>query len=402
MLSVDDALRLVLEHAEPVPAVWWTSLADACGCVLAETVTSDIDSPPHDKAIVDGYAVCSADVKAAGVELRVLEEITAGAVPTQTVERGTATRIMTGAPLPLGADAVVMVEQTETTGDRVRILQSPAKSGQNIMRRATSLARGQTVLEPGKLLRPVEIGLLAELGRGSLSVVRPPRVGVLVTGNELVAHNRTPEPGQIRNSNGPMLTALAQATGVPATNLGIAPDRLDGLQGLIYSGMATHEVLVISGGVSAGVLDLVPGALESQGVQKVFHKVNLKPGKPLWFGKKNYETGRRPTLVFGLPGNPVSSLVCFELFVRPAIERMRGLTPRGLRKQAARLAFDHQQRGDRPTYWPSAICENEVKPLAWKGSGDLRTLADANCLAIFAAGERLYRAGEEVEVLLLQ
>jgi molybdopterin molybdotransferase len=193
---------------------------------------------------------------------------------------------------------------------------------------------------------------------------------------------------------------MAKQTGGRASPLGIAGDDLIELTRDINAGL-TRDILILSGGVSAGVLDLVPQVLTKLGVTQVFHKVNLKPGKPLLFGFKDRSAGHR-TLVFGLPGNPVSSLVCFELFVRPAIQKMRGLPPMGLRKRSAQLAFDHQQRGDRPTYWPAAICENEVKPLAWKGSGDLRTLADANCLAFFAAGERLYRAGEEVDVLLLQ
>ena len=183
-----------LDRAQPLSPVL-TSLGDACGRVLAEPIVSDIDSPPHDKSIVDGYAVIAADIKSAGVELAILEEITAGAVPTRAVQPGTATRIMTGAPLPEGADAVVMIEQTETAGNRVRILQSPIKTGQNIMRQAASLARGQRILQPGKLLRPIELGLLAEVGRAQVSVIPAPRVAVLVTGNELVEHSAAPGPG---------------------------------------------------------------------------------------------------------------------------------------------------------------------------------------------------------------
>ena len=397
MLSVDQAVKLVLDRTEPLPAVS-TELADACGCVLAEAVISDVDSPPHDKAIVDGYAIVAADIKAGQVELAILEEVTAGEVPTRGVEHGTATRIMTGAPLPPGADAVVMVEQTETVGEHVCILQTAVKPGQNIMRRAASLTRGQAVLQPGKLLRLLEIGLLAEVGRRALSVIPRPRVAVVVTGNELVDPAVSPAAGQIRNSNGPMLTALAASAGARAANLGIARDNDDDLQAAFFFGL-THDVLVISGGVSAGVLDLVPGTLEQLGVEQVFHKVNLKPGKPLWFGVKSSSEGRQ-TLVFGLPGNPVSSLVCFELFLRPAIQKLRRLPPTGLRRTTGRLTCDHQQRGDRPTYWPAAINDGNLTPLPWKGSGDLRTLTDANCLALFPAGDCLYRAGEEIEALL--
>jgi molybdopterin molybdotransferase len=395
MLSVDEALRIVLDQAQriqPAPRL----VTQALGCTLAEPVVSDIDSPPHDKSVVDGYAIIAADVAAVGVELDILEEVTAGGMPARCVEPGTATRIMTGAPIPDGADAVVMIEQTETCGSRVCIGQANVKRGQNIMQRAASLARGQTVLEPGKHLRAIEIGLLAELGHTRVLIIRP-QIAVLATGNELVDIFAVPQASQIRNSNGPMLAALAATAGAESIDLGIARDRTNDLSRAITDGLA-YDVLLISGGVSAGVLDLVPRVLESLEIKQFFHKVNLKPGKPLWFGVKQH--GNRKSLVFGLPGNPVSSLVCFELFVRPAIQKMRGLEPTGLARRKARLAFDHQQRGDRPTYWPAAICEDEVKPLAWKGSGDLRTLADANCLAFFVAGERRYRAGEEVELLL--
>jgi molybdopterin molybdotransferase len=397
MLTVDQALELVLDHAQPLPPVR-TQLADAQGRVLAEPITSDMDSPPHDKAVVDGYAVIAADISAPGTELAILEEVTAGAVPTRTIEHGTATRIMTGAPLPLGADAVVMIEQTQTAGDRVRILQ-PVKPGQNIMRRAASLSRGQTVLQAGKLLRAIEIGLLAEVGKTFVATVPRPRVAVLATGNELVSSSTIPGPSQIRNSNGPLLNELVRQAGGNAAPLGIARDELDDLTKYIVCGL-TGDVLLLSGGVSAGVLDLVPQVLGQLGVERVFHKVNLKPGKPLWFGVRRNGEGS-PTLVFGLPGNPVSSLVCCELFVRPAIQKLRGLPPTGLRRMTAQLTREHQQRGERPTYWPAQFGEEGVRPLPWQGSGDLRTLVDANCLAFFPAGDRLFRAGEEVDLLLL-
>jgi molybdopterin molybdotransferase len=401
MLSVDLALQLVLDNTQPLPPVQ-SSLVDAGGRVLAEPIVSDIDSPPHDKAIVDGYAVVAADLVAPNVELAILEEITAGAMPTRTVERGLASRIMTGAPLPPGADAVVMVEQTEMAGNCVRILSGRAKSGQNIMRRAAAMSRGQIVLAAGKRLRPIELGLLAEVGRTSVLVIPQPRVTVIATGNELVEQGAEPAPGQIRNSNGPMLAALARSAGAVVASSEIARDNPDDLHRIISAGLRSY-VLVISGGVSAGVLDLVPNVLKQLGVEQVFHKVDLKPGKPLWFGVRRRDESQS-TLVFGLPGNPVSSLVCYELFVRPAIQKLCGQSPTGLRRAAGVLARDHQQRGERPTYWPAVWNnpegETTVVLLPWQGSGDLRTLADANCLACFPAGERLYSAGERIDVLL--
>ena len=401
MLSVAEALELVLQQAQTL-APRRIAAAEALGCQVAEAIASDVDSPPHDKSIVDGYAVQAATA-AAGVELQILEEVTAGAVPQKAVTADTATRIMTGAGLPTGADAVVMIEQTTLHGDRVRIDAASVRAGQNIMRRATSLARGQQVLGPGKTLRAIELGLLAEVGRTHVAAIPRPQVAVLATGNELVETARLPGPGQIRNSNGPLLAALVRQAGATPIELGIARDNPADLRDKISRGLA-HDVLVLSGGVSAGVLDLVPQVLAELGVCQVFHKVNLKPGKPLWFGVAP-RAGGEPTLVFGLPGNPVSTLVCFELFVRPAIAQLGGRGALGLQKARARLTAEHRQRGDRPTYWPAQIqltgSGNQATPLSWQGSGDLRTLSEANALAHFPAGDRLFQASEEIEVFHL-
>lgn len=402
MLEIDEALRLVLEHAQTL-APSQVALKDALGLTLAESIVSDIDSPPHDKSIVDGYALIAADVVEPGAELKVIEEITAGQVPTQRVLAGTTSRIMTGAPLPEGADAVVMVEKTELVGAHlIRILQAGVKRGQNIMRRAASLAKGQTVLQAGSTLRAIELGLLAEVGH-SQAVVNPrPRVAVLATGNELVPYEQTPAAGQIRNSNGAMLAGLVAQAGGEAVDLGIGRDSAEDLRRLCEQGLQC-DVLIISGGVSAGVLDLVPSVLESLGVEQVFHKINLKPGKPLWFGVKK-ALGKN-TLVFGLPGNPVSSLVCFELFARPAIAKLLGKQAAGLERVTARLAAEYHQRGGRVTLFPAALrhegADLIATPLNWRGSGDLRTLTEAQGLIHFSSGERHFTAGEEVSVLKL-
>lgn len=400
MIGVDEALRLVLASAPPLTPRR-TPLDAAAGLVLAEDVASDIDSPPHDKSVVDGYAVQAASARE-GAELRVLEEVVAGTVPKREVTPGEATRIMTGAPIPPGADAVVMVERTELIAGvaepRVRLL-AQAKLGQNIMRRATSMQRGQNVLRAGRLLGGIEIGLLAEVGQATVSAAPQPSVAVLATGNELVDAGATPGPGQIRNSNGPMLTALVREAGGSATPLGVARDDAAELRACIERGLQ-HDVLLLSGGVSEGVLDMVPRVLAEADVEPVFHKVRLKPGKPLWFGTRR--TDQRTTLVFGLPGNPVSSLVCFRLFVLPAIQALAARPATGLNRRRAALTADHFQRGDRPTYWPAAWATGSntsaVTPLAWQGSGDLRALADADGLAFFPAGERMYAAGENVDV----
>lgn len=402
MLSVDEALKIVLAHATPLPPVR-VALGDALGCVLAEEVASDVDSPPHDKAMVDGYAVVAADLASGRATLRLLEVITAGEVPRLIVEPGTTTRIMTGAPIPAGADAVVMVERSSIAPDgRIALDEARTVAGQNIFRRGRSLVRGQVVLRPGARLRSIEVGALAEVGRGEVQVVRRPSVAVLATGNELVAPSAMPDRGQIRNSNGPMLVAAVREAGATPVDLGIARDDVDDLARLIEAGLA-HDVLLLSGGVSAGVLDLVPAVLKSLAVDEVFHKVNLKPGKPLWFGHK--VAGTLPTLVFGLPGNPVGSLVCFELFVRPVIAKLSGRCDIAALRVSATLTKPVAQRGDRPTYFPAAYCETNayrrVEPLPWQGSADLATLVQANSLLVLPPGDKTYAEGEPVEVHLL-
>lgn len=403
MISVDEALRQVLAHAQPLTARS-VPLADALGLMLAQDVLSDVDSPPHDKSVVDGYAVQAASTFD-GAQLEVVEEVTAGQLPTREVTATTATRIMTGAPIPPGADAVIMVERTELieragANPLVRLGQQ-LPAGQNIVRQGTSMRRGQVVLQAGRPLSAIAIGLLAEVGCANVRVVPRPSVAVLATGNELVEPNRTPSPGQIRNSNGPMLAAMARECDAMATQLGIARDEAAHLRDCIDRGLQ-HDVLVLSGGVSAGVLDLVPSVLSEAGVEQVFHKVHLKPGKPLWFGVRR--TAERATLVFGLPGNPVSSLVSFQLFVRPALAALAGKPSSGLMRTRAKLTDNHRQSGDRPTYWPGAWRLNadgasQIEPLRWKGSGDLFTLAASDGLICFPPGTREFLAGEEIDVL---
>lgn len=410
MRGVSEALELVLAEAAGGMNPRETPAAKALGAVLAEDIASDIDSPPHDKSVVDGFAVRAADCTSSGNELAVIEQVTAGQTPQKVVGPGQATRIMTGAPIPDGADAVVMVELTEyaASATKVRIGQANVRPNQNIVRRGQSMRKGDCVLRAGKRLRAADIGLLAEVGRTYVNVVPRPVVSIVVTGNELVPADQQPGPGQIRNSNGPMLAALALECGIEAQDAGIAIDDEASLRAMVAANLQS-DVLILSGGVSEGVADLVPHVLAELGVCQVFHKVNLKPGKPIWFGVKGHADGRR-TLVFGLPGNPVSSLVCFQLFVRPALEKLAGREPRGMESFAAQLASPFRSRGDRPTYWPgrtrrSPHAEREslagekivsVEPLTWQGSGDLRTLADADCLLFFPSGQGEYSTGDEV------
>ncbi|MCA9248650.1 MAG: molybdopterin molybdotransferase MoeA [Planctomycetales bacterium] len=403
MISVDEARALVLDQSRPLAQVE-TPLAAALDGILAVDARSDVDSPPHDKSVVDGYALRAADLSDGRGELAILEEVTAGQMPTHSVTVNACTRIMTGAPIPAGADAVVMIERTELLADdRVRIDDPRCVAGQNIMPQASSLRQGEVVVHRGTRLRPIDIGLLAETGHAHVRVFDRPRVAMLATGNELVAIDQQPGPGKIRNSNSHLLASLlAQAQARPAP-LGIARDDRSALREAIERGLDC-DALLLSGGVSAGVLDLVPAVLAELGVQAVFHKVRVKPGKPLWFGV--HERAAHRCLVFGLPGNPLSGLVNFELFVRPALRTMQGETDVTPAYERARLGQEFRQRGTRQTYYPATLrrqaMSSTITPVEWRGSADLRGFAAANALAMFPAGERRFDEGEEIDVLPLQ
>jgi molybdopterin molybdotransferase len=398
MHSVAQALEIVLVHAHPLAAVAMPLGPETLGLVLAEDIVSDLDMPPFDKAMMDGFALRSNDLRDGRAELTVIEEIPAGKTPKLPILAGQASRIMTGAPIPQGADAVVMIERCEIVGNSVRVNDAQLTTRQNILSRAREMRVGETVLRAGIRLRPQEFGVLATVGRTKALVQPAPRVAILATGDELVEPITQPGPGQIRNGNGPMLAAqVARAGGIPWL-LGIARDETDHLRLLIAEGLQA-DVLLLSGGVSAGKRDLVPGVLADLGVAPLFHKIAMKPGKPLLFGVK------APHLVFGLPGNPVASLVCFEMFVRPALRALMRLPP-GPELVKAKLTKDYPYRTDRPTYHPARLQLTNagwtVEPVAWLGSPDLRGVTSANAFVLLPDGDHHHRAGDRLMVLRVE
>lgn len=398
MLTIDEALRRVVDAVQPLtPANW--PLSACLGLTLAAEIISDVDSPPFDKALMDGYAVRSADLATGQATLAVIEQVTAGQVPRKTVQPGTASQVMTGAPLPPGADAVVRIEDTRADGGQVIMKESRVSPGMNVMRRGAALRIGERVMTAGMPLSPARIAALAELGHAAPLVYPRPRASVLATGDELVAMHETPGPGQIRNSNEPMLTAQLAEWGLVVRSLGIARDSHADLSAKIEQGLQ-GDLFVLSGGVSAGKLDLVPAALAAAGVETAFHKVDMRPGKPVWFGIRRW-TDRSPCYVFGLPGNPVSSMVCCELFVRAAVRRLVGLDPAIPQPQFARLQHNYASRGDRPTFHPAELTTTAqgltARLVAWQGSSDLRATVEANGTIFMPAGERSFHEGDAVE-----
>jgi len=404
MLSVAQAQEIILQAARPLPPQTLALAPAAVGLVLAEDVVSDIDSPPFDKALMDGYAVRTTDLPEGRGELAIIEEVTAGRLPTREVGPGQATRIMTGAPLPAGADAVIPVERTRLLeGERVRVEDRPPRPGVNILRLGAEMRRGQAVLKAGCVLRPQEIGILASVGRTEARLIPPPVVAIIATGDEIVEASQAPGPGQIRNSNGHMLAAQVHRAGAIQMPPAIARDTEVHLRANIRQGL-TADVLLLSGGVSAGKLDLVPKVLQDLGVEAKFHKVEMKPGKPLFFGVRPRD-GTVPTLVFGLPGNPVSTFVGFELFVRPALRALCGMAEPMPRVVQAELAEDFPYRTDRTTYHPAALTTDargwRVQLVPWFGSPDLLGLTRANALAVLPVGDHQHRAGRCLPVLCL-
>ncbi len=410
MIDLAAAIDLVERTAARLPPRR-QRLADAVGRTLAGPVVADCDSPPFDRAMMDGFAVTAADFGTADeiVELEVAMDLAAGDATTATVRAGRCMRIMTGAPVPRSADAVVPVECAVDgtagahAGGRVRLRDSRFRPGQHVGRQGTAFRRGQEILHAGDVLTPAAVGLAAEAGATHVIAAARVRVAILSTGSELVPCDTVPDAGRIRNSNGPMLAAAVAALGAEPIELGIAPDRPEPLRSAVAAGLGA-DVLVLSGGVSAGDLDLVPATFSGCGVTKVFHKVRLKPGKPVWFGVLR-RAASTPTLVFGLPGNPASSLVCFQLFVRPAIHMLAG-APREhwhLPRAAARLVAAVKSPPDRPVYLPCRLTRSgavlEAEPLPWTGSADLVGLATADGLLALPAGGRIHEPGETVEVL---
>jgi len=405
MLTVAAAIEAVLEHARALPPAW-CPLETALGCALAEDVVADADSPPFDKALVDGYAVRSADLGGTDRSLALGEVILAGRTPTRALGRREAAVVMTGAPIPPGCDAVVMQERARAIEGVVVVEEATTRSGQNLLPRGREMRAGEVVVPRGSILVPARMGVLASVGRGTVRVVPRPRVAIVPTGDELVEPGETPGPGQIRNSNAVMLHGLAVEEGACALSLPIAADDPPRLRQALARGLDA-DLLLVTGGVSTGQCDLVPATLEALGAKSVFHKVRVKPGKPLWFGVGPPRGDRPQALVFGLPGNPVSGLVGFLLFVRPALAALAGKEQPGPDVQQARLACGFIQRGDRTTYHPARLVARDALPpdlpsletLAWSGSADLRTVAAAGGFAVFPAGDRDYAPGEIVGFL---
>ena len=394
MKPLADAQREVLAAMQRLPAAP-VALADADGLVLAEVVLAPHPVPPFANSAVDGYAVHAADTVAVPADLAVIEDIPAGSVPRHAIEPGTSSRIMTGAILPEGADAVVMVEDTEP-GDRAVRVMVPAVAGDNVRRAGGDLATGATVFEAGARLSPAHLGVLASIGVFAPLVVRRPVVAVLSTGDELVpADAPTLLPGMIRDSNRPMLVAMLRRLGVEVVDLGIVPDDEVLLRSSLAEAAARADAIVTSGGVSMGEHDLVKKVLAEVGTVD-FWRVAMQPAKPFAFG---FLDG---TPLFGLPGNPVSVIVAFEQFVRPALLRRMGarllFRPRGTGIAAEELPTDEAKTVFLRVMVQSGADGDQVSLAGGQASNVLTALAAADAFAVVPVGVGTVGIGEPVEI----
>jgi molybdopterin molybdotransferase len=400
VLSFEEARRVVEEQAALVTASAMESvdLLAAGGRVLAEGVVADRDIPPFPRSTRDGYAVRWADLSALPATLDVIGEIRAGEkldkIPAHIGARQ-AVSIMTGAPVPAGADAVVMVEYTSQRGKQVEISRNVVP-GENIVPRAAEAREGSSLLERGTRLNEAAIALAASVGRSRLQVYKRPRVAVLTTGDEIVAIDAQPGPTQIRNSNSYSLAAQIQRAGGDAALLPVAPDELQGLLGLIEEGLRS-DLLLITGGVSMGRYDLVEQALSELHAEFFFTGAKIQPGRPVVFGKCG-------TCFFGLPGNPVSTMVTFELFVRPMLAALSGSVPSRLIFLHARLKNEVRIKTGLTRFLPALLSgefeHSEVELVAWHGSGDVAATARANCYAVIPPDREHIPAGEWIALMM--
>jgi molybdopterin molybdotransferase len=391
-LSVDEALERILARVR-VLGDERLELLDALGAVLAEDVAADRDVPPFRNSAMDGYAVRGADVAAVPARLAVVGAIAAGAVPSRAVAPGEAMRIMTGAPMPDGADTVIRVEDTDNRTDTVTITVA-TKPGTSVRAAGEDLRRGETILRRGTVLRPAELGVLATMGRKSVLGTKRPRVAVLSTGDELVTIDAELAPGQIRDANRYSLASAARATGATPITSGIVRDNADDLRRALREAAANADLIVTSGGVSVGDHDHVKPVVDELGSMD-FWSIAIRPGRPLAFGEIDGK------LIFGLPGNPVSCLLGFELFVRPAILKMAGRR----QLQRPRVTATFEDTIDTPPglrFFARGIYDpatNTVRTTGPQGSGILRSMALANCFIDIPDTVQHLDRGERVTVI---
>jgi molybdopterin molybdotransferase len=393
-LEFEEGRRIVIDTVRPVVHQLRTesvSLDDAYGRILAENVRAERDYPALARSLRDGYAVRAADVPGT---LTVRGEVRAGDAEQSALNRGEALEIMTGAPVPAGADAVVMVEHVTRVNQDVQIGQ-PAEAGQFINQRGAEAVAGAELIPARTRIDASHVATLATMGQTSVHVFAKPRVAILATGDEIVTLDQTPAPHQIRNSNSHMLAALVRACGGDPTVLPVARDTRDALRALLEEGLM-YDLLIVTGGVSAGKYDLVKPALRELGVTFRFERVRIQPGQPTAFG-----TTAAGKPVFGLPGNPGSSLITYHLFARPALELLAGAADVILPLLSARFEAPFRHKGGLTRFLPARLSADgqHIRHISWQGSSDIPALAKANCFLVADHDRESWAVGDSIRVM---
>lgn len=397
MIPIPEALTIIDRESAALPA-GPVDISASTGRVLAEDIIADTDLPPFDRSQMDGYAVIASDTENTPVKLKIVGESAAGKGWHHRLKPGQAARIMTGAPVPEGADAVQKIEETREDGEQVEILEPTARD-KFIIRRGAEIEKGEKVISSGEIVTTNMIAVLAAFGYSNVKVAGRPKVAILSTGSEIVAIDKTPGRDQIRNSNSAMLRAFCEKSGAETAVLPIAGDDIEDLKSRIREAVASSDMLVMTGGVSVGKYDLTKAALLDLGAEIFFEKVRLKPGKPTVFARLNGK------LVFGLPGNPVSVAATFFLFVRRALLIMQGANDTGLKEGTAIASSKIKSTKERDTYLPASLSTNKkgklvAAPLRWHGSSDFVGFARAEAFIVMPAGETADE-GDPVNILFL-
>ncbi len=408
---MEDVRELVLESCHVLEAIE-VPLGEAAVHVLAAPVVSPADVPPFDNTAMDGFAVRAADTAGGDSDLRVVGTIAAGHVSDRSVGPGEAIRIMTGAPMPAGADAVVMVEVTKTSPDGLSVrIGIESKVGDHVRRAGSDVRAGTTVWEPPTVISAAHVGMIAGIGVETVVVVRRPRVGVLSTGDELVEGAAPLRPGEIRDANRPALLACLRRDGFEGVDLGIVRDRESEVRGALESALESYDAVITSGGVSVGDFDYVKSELDelahSRGGFMRSLSVAIRPAKPLAFGVVPPSDGGKAVPIFGLPGNPVSSLVSYELFARPALRKMAGHPDPVRRPVPGRACEELRRERDGKLHLVRVVVRHgtdgvlEARSAGPQGSHQLGAMANANALAMLPDGDGV-RAGGPLDLLVLQ
>lgn len=386
MIPVSQAINIIKENTRQLESET-VDLDFVCNRVLAENIFADMDVPPFDRSQMDGYAVKASDTKNAPVRLKIVGEAAAGKSWEGVLKPGQAVRIMTGAAVPAGASAVQKLEVTKEDDESIEIFEA-AHKGQNIVLRRAEIEKGQQVFSAGEIISPGMVASLAAFGCSEIAVGRRPKVMVFSTGREIVDVSDAPQPDQIRNSNTPMLRAYAEHAGATVESLPIATDELAQLKTRVELAAQNCDALILTGGVSVGKYDLTKLALTELGAHIYFDKIAVRPGKPMVFARLGQ------TLIFGLPGNPVSAAVTFQLFVRPALLQMQGALQTELKQGFAILAEMLKGSKGRDSYLPVTLFTNEkghliAQPIKWGGSSDFVSFARAGALAIVSQNKNI-------------